>query len=67
MHVDRVLAQKVRFNAHVMNGRVGLKAPTTRYVMMPRSGSNVPEGHILDNDSHIALAEEAALKSLVLL
>ena len=48
--VDRVLAQKVRFKAHVMDGRVGLKAPTTRYVMMPRPGSDVPEGHILDND-----------------
>jgi beta-glucosidase len=65
--VDRVLAQKVRFRAHVMDGKVGLKTPTTRYVMMPRSGSNVPEGHILDNDSHITLAEEAAVKSMVLL
>jgi beta-glucosidase len=65
--VDRVLAQKVRFNAHVMDRPVGLKPATTRYTMVARPGTDVPEGNISNNEAHIAIAEEAALKSMVLL
>ena len=61
-HVDRVLAQKLRFKAHVMGQRVGLKAPTSTYVV----GSN-GVSRITNNDDHIAIAEEAARKSMVLL
>ena len=61
-HVDRVLAQKIRFRAHVMGQPGGLKAPTSRYVVGSNSVSS-----ITNNDDHIAIAEEAARKSMVLL
>ena len=61
-HVDRVLAQKLRFNAHLMDRRVGLKAPTSTYVAAGNGVSSIG-----NNDDHIAIAEEAARKSMVLL
>jgi beta-glucosidase len=61
-HVDRVLAQKLRFNAQRMDGPVGLKAPTSRYVV---DKNNISQ--ITNNDDHIAIAEEAARKAMVLL
>jgi len=61
-HVDRVLAQKIRFNGHVMPPqKVGLKAATSRYVL------NGGVGSVVDTDPHILIAEEAALKGMVLL
>ncbi len=62
-HVNRVLAQKVRFNAHIMPdaGKVGLKPATSKYVLSGGVGS------IVDNDAHILIAEEAATKGMVLL
>jgi beta-glucosidase len=53
-----VLEQKVRFNGHVLPpARIGLKAATSVY-----NGSS-----ITNNDDHIALAQEAAVKAMVLL
>lgn len=55
--VNRVLEQKRRFNAYDLDGPIGLKTPRTRL-----SG-----GSITGNDEHIALAQELAEKSMVLL
>jgi beta-glucosidase len=55
--VERVLEQKVRFKAHKTTGLPGLRAATTTYV----------NPNITNNDAHIAIAEETALKSIVLL
>jgi beta-glucosidase len=66
---QRVLAQKVRFNGTTPNAPVGLKPAHSLY-----SGFNA--GHSITNNetvdpvqgqSHIALAQEAAVKSMVLL
>jgi hypothetical protein len=61
-HVDRVLEQKLRFNAQVMDRPVGLKTPATIYAVGDGGIST-----ITNNDDHIAIAEEAARKSMVLL
>jgi beta-glucosidase len=59
----RVLKQKMRFNALYRNTTppatqpIGLKPPTTTLV----------QGSIANNDAHIALSREAAVKSMVLL
>lgn len=55
--VNRVLEQKKRFNAYDLDGPIGLKTPRTQL-----SG-----GSITGNDDHIALAQELAEKSMVLL
>jgi beta-glucosidase len=60
-HVDRVLAQKIRFKSHLIDQRPGLKAPNSTYAV---SGGT---SNIINNDAHIAIAEEAARKSMVLL
>ncbi|MEA2701284.1 MAG: beta-glucosidase [Myxococcales bacterium] len=53
----RILEQKFRFNVAKTSGTSGLKKPTTTY-----------NGGSIGNDAtHLALAEEAALKSMVLL
>ncbi|HET6150654.1 MAG TPA: glycoside hydrolase family 3 N-terminal domain-containing protein [Polyangia bacterium] len=54
---SRILEQKIRFKAMSLAGPVGLKPATSQLV----------NGSIANNDSHIALAEEAARKSMVLL
>jgi beta-glucosidase len=54
----RVLETKFRFNVATVGGTLGLKPPTSGF------GSNYS---ITGNDAHIALAEEAAQKSMVLL
>ncbi|MET0411268.1 MAG: glycoside hydrolase family 3 N-terminal domain-containing protein [Polyangiaceae bacterium] len=59
----RVIKQKMRFNALYRNTTppatqpIGLKPPTTTMV----------QGSIANNDAHIALSREAAVKSMVLL
>jgi beta-glucosidase len=53
----RVLKQKMRFKALYRNEPIGLKTPLTTMV----------DGSITNNDAHVALAREAALKSMVLL
>jgi beta-glucosidase len=53
----RVVKQKLRFNAMYRNQNIGLKAPTTTMV----------QGSITNNDEHVKLSEEAAVKSMVLL
>lgn len=55
--VNRVLEQKRRFNAYDLNGPIGLKTPRT----------TLSNGSITGNDEHIALAQEVAEKSMVLL
>jgi beta-glucosidase len=55
--VKRILTQKYRFKVDATSGAVGLKAADTGF-----SG-----GSITKNEAHIDLAEEAALKSMVLL
>jgi beta-glucosidase len=60
-HVDRVLAQKIRFKAHLLDQRPGLKAPNTTYSVSNNIAS------IGNNAAHIAIAEEAARKGMVLL
>lgn len=64
-HVDRLLAQKIRFNAHSLNVPVGLRRATTTF--SPANVDNDYKGGISGNERHIALAEEAAVKSMVLL
>jgi beta-glucosidase len=67
--VTRVMAQKVRFNGTDVNppgGHVGLKASVSHYTGF----NNNPGGHSIDNNDqtgHIALAQEVAIKSMVLL
>ena len=56
-HAERVLQQKFRFNSQSLSGNVGLKAPVTIY----------QNSRIKCNDSHRALAKQAALESMVLL
>ncbi|HVT07299.1 MAG TPA: glycoside hydrolase family 3 N-terminal domain-containing protein [Polyangia bacterium] len=56
-HAQNVLTQKFRFNSQNLNGPVGLKAPVTIY----------ENSQIKCNESHIALAKQAALESMVLL
>jgi beta-glucosidase len=58
-HVDRILAQKNRFNALLIGSpaRIGLKEATTTY-----DGKN-----IVGNDAHVTLSETAATKGMVLL
>ncbi|HVY38815.1 MAG TPA: glycoside hydrolase family 3 N-terminal domain-containing protein [Polyangia bacterium] len=56
-HAQNVLTQKFRFNSQNLNGPVGLKAPVTIY----------ENSQIKCNDSHVALAKQAALESMVLL
>jgi len=53
----RILEQKIRFKAMSPTGPVGLKPATSQLV----------NGTITNNDSHITIAEEAARKSMVLL
>ena len=53
----RVLEQKFRFNADKLTGSVGLGTPRTRYV----------NSRISCDGGHLALAEKAALESMVLL
>ena len=53
----RILEQKFRFNADPMTGQVGLGTPTTQYV----------NSQILCNAQHVALAQRAAVESMVLL
>jgi beta-glucosidase len=53
----RILEQKFRFNAQNLSGNVGLGTPVTTY----------KNGAILNNQSHIDLAQKAALESMVLL
>jgi beta-glucosidase len=55
--VAHILEQKYRFKADKLTGSVGLGTPITRY----------SKGRISCNDSHIALSQKAALKSMVLL
>ena len=57
--VEYVLEQKLRFNVLYSGEPMGLKPPTTTYD--PTSGS------IRNNEAHVALAEEAAEKAMVLL
>ncbi len=56
-HAENVLLQKFRFNSQNLSGSVGLKAPVTIY----------ENSRIKCNDSHRALAKQAALESMVLL
>ena len=56
--VGRILEQKYRFNSHNLAGPYGLREPVT---------SLNAEGSIIDNESHLELAREAAVKSMVLL
>jgi beta-glucosidase len=53
----RILEQKIRFKAMSTSGPIGLKPST----------SQLSNGSIVNNDDHIALAEEVARKSMVLL
>lgn len=55
--VARILEQKIRFNADSLTGAVGLGAPQTRYI----------NSRIYCDADHVALAERAALESMVLL
>jgi beta-glucosidase len=55
--VGRILEQKLRFNAHPLTGPVGLGMPQTRY----------SDSRIYCDADHVALAEQAALESMVLL
>jgi beta-glucosidase len=55
--VGRILEQKFRFKVDSLDGPWGLKPPTTTY----RNGA------IGNNEAHIALAQKAAEKSMVLL
>ncbi len=55
--VARILEQKVRFNADSLTGPVGLGTPQTRY----------SDSRIYCDTDHVALAEQAALESMVLL
>jgi len=55
--VARILEQKLRFNAHPLTGPVGLGTPQTVY----------RDHRIYCDSDHIALAEQAALESMVLL
>jgi beta-glucosidase len=55
--VSRILEQKFRFNSALLNGQLGLKQPST----------TMTNGSITNNDHHIDLARETAVKSMVLL
>ena len=55
--VARILEQKVRFNADALTGPVGLGTPQTHYT----------DSRIYCDAAHVALAERAALESMVLL
>ena len=55
--VARILEQKVRFNAHNLTGGVGLGTARTTY----------KNSRIGNDAAHLALAEKAALESMVLL
>ncbi len=55
--VSRVLEQKLRFNTMWLDGTIGLKTPTTQEVNHAITG----------NEAHVALAQEMAEKSMVLL
>ena len=54
---SRVLEQKFRFQADKKTGRVGINAPITKY----------RNSNISCNGPHLALAEKAAIESMVLL
>ncbi len=53
---SRILEQKFRFKSALLDGPIGLKAPTT----------TLTQGSITNNMAHIELAREAAVKSMVL-
>lgn len=55
--VERVLEQKLRFNAHNMTGQNSLKRPSTTHTA----------GSIQGNEAHVQLAQEGAEKGMVLL
>jgi beta-glucosidase len=55
--VSRILEQKFRFNAAELSGQMGLKVPRT----------TLSGGSIANNDPHIELARETAVKSMVLI
>jgi len=55
--VTRILEQKLRFSVASTSGALGLQAATT----------TLTSGSIANNQAHIDLAEEAAIKSMVLL
>jgi beta-glucosidase len=55
--VSRILEQKFRFKAAVMNEPMGLQTPRT----------SMAAGSITNNDMHIELARETAVKSMVLI
>lgn len=57
--VRRVLEQKLRFNTAYIDGPIGLKETRTTY--------DSSRGSIVNTDQHVALATEAAEKSMVLL
>lgn len=64
-HVDRLLEQKIRFNVHRLGAPVGLRTATTTFSYA--NEMNQYQGGITNNERHITLAEEAAVKSMVLL
>lgn len=55
--VGYILEQKIRFNSLDLDGKIGKQQPTTKL-----SGSSIS-----DNEDHIELSREAAVKSMVLL
>ena len=55
---SRVVEQKFRFNVAKTGTTLGLSKPTTTLG---------PDGSIINNEAHIAIAHEAALKAMVLL
>ena len=55
----RILEQKMRFHVNTLTGTLGLKAPTTTY--------NTTTAAIENNQTHIDIAQQAALESMVLL
>jgi beta-glucosidase len=57
--VARILEQKMRFKVDKIGSALGLKTPTTTY--------NASNASIQNDQTHLALAETAALESMVLL
>jgi beta-glucosidase len=55
----RIIEQKMRFKVDKMNGAIGLKTPTTTY--------NTGTASIENDASHIAIALQGAVESMVLL
>lgn len=60
--VGRILEQKIRFKVNALTGTAGLKASSSTFAGGVISGPTVN-----GEDAHIALAREAALKSITLL